>query len=72
MWQDLFLGQEGLVVAAVDNQLERKEEGIATGLSSQRTEVRKNGAVASCLHRVVNLTGELEKRVRVLISKLRA
>lgn len=33
VWQDLFLGQEGLVVIAIDNQRECEEEGIATGLS---------------------------------------
>lgn len=33
VWQDLFLGQERLVVTAVDKQLERKEEGVATGPS---------------------------------------
>lgn len=72
VWQDLFLGQEGLVVTAVDNQLEWKEEGIATGLT-QLTEngSSKHGAVASCLYRAVNIMEELGQSLAVLMSKLR-
>lgn len=71
VWQDLFLGQEGLVVTAVDNQLEWKRGRQYHRCQLTENGNSKNGAVAPCLYRAVSTTEELGESVSVLIPKLR-